>query len=74
MNKPRTHKVPPCPDPGKEQSAEPSPIPEHLRIGLHLRGVHKEALLELAYLHDSQPGRVANRLLCEALDLASRGR
>lgn len=73
MKKLPNPKVSPCPDPGKEQSSPPAG-PEHLRIGLHLRGVHKEALLELADLHDSQPGRVANRLLCEALDLASRGR
>lgn len=44
-----------------------------LRVGIFVRGEHKDQLLELALRHDTQPGRVANRLLSEALDLAARG-
>lgn len=44
-----------------------------LRLGLWLRGTHADQLAALALKHDTQPGRLANRLLREALDLAARG-
>ena len=51
----------------------PPDKPPTLRMGVFLRGVHAVQLQDLALKHDTQPGRVANRLLCEALDLAARG-
>lgn len=46
---------------------------ETLRLGVFVRGEHADQLRDLALRYDTQPGRVANRLLCEALDLAARG-
>ena len=64
MDKPRT--------PNNTPELQPDKSPG-LRMGLFLRGVHAVQLQDLALKHDTQPGRVANRLLCEALDLAARG-
>lgn len=43
------------------------------RLGVFLRGAYADQLLALALKHDTQPGRIANRLLRDALDLAARG-
>lgn len=59
-------KVPPGTSPGKTKSSKA------LRLGVFVRGVRAEQLRQLALKYDTQPGRVANRLLCEALDLAAR--
>lgn len=54
-------------------SPKSGPRKETLRVGVFVRGEHADQLREMALRYDTQPGRVANRLLCEALDLAARG-
>ena len=60
-------------DPAPDNPKKTQPDQKVTRLGVFLRGAYAEQLLALALKHDTQPGRVANRLLCDALDLAARG-
>ena len=69
--RPHDRKVTQPPASGNPKS--PDPAKKVTRLGVFLRGAYAEQLLALALKHDTQPGRIANRLLCDALDLAARG-
>lgn len=45
-----------------------------LRIRLNLQGIEKERLLDLVRDHGFTPGKIAHKLLAEALHLAAHGR